>query len=152
MIFIIRAVGIRQVRTSFTRMAEARLDMKPATETIATLMMKFVENTFQSEGRRGGGSWAQDSVDWLTRKAREGLDPRIGHATLNLRNAMSQRGDPHQVLEVTNDRVSLGTDLPYEHTAQLHRPFVKFTPYDRRAMRKVVRDYLIDAWRTGARA
>lgn len=148
MIYMMKALGIKQVNTKFERMSVAALDAKPAMETVADVMMRIFEQIFQSQGRRGGGSWRQDSVEWLARKQRTGLDPRIGHATLALRRAMSVRGDEHQRLEITPHTVNLGTDLPYAGTEQRHRPFVKFTARDKLEMRQVVRDYLITAWRS----
>jgi phage gpG-like protein len=149
MIFVIRAMGIKQVQTKFTRMGEAAIAAQPALYSVADLMMGFIDRTFASEGRRGGGSWKQLTTDWLMRKTREGMDPRIGQATQALRRAFTQRGDSHQILEVTNTRINLTTDLPYAGTQQRHRPFIKLTTTDRSAMRGVVRDYLVAAWRAG---
>lgn len=147
MIYIVRALGIKQVQTKFTRMAEARLYPKPALETVASLLMRVVGQTFESQGRRGGGSWRQLSTSWIAQKQRLGLDPRIGHATLALRHSMTERGDPNQILDVTDNMVNLGSSLPYAHTQQKHRPFVKLTAYDRRAARNIIRDYLIASFR-----
>jgi phage gpG-like protein len=119
----------------------------PVMETIAEMMMGYIERTFESEGRRGGGSWKNDSAEWAARKARQGLDPRIGHATLALRRSMTIRGDANQDLRVSHNMVSLSSYLPYAGTQQVHRPFVKFTFNDRVQIRNTIRDYLVEAFR-----
>lgn len=145
--FIIKAYNARQVATRFERMGFAAVAARPAMETVAEMMMRIFGTVFESQGRRGGGSWKQDSVKWLLEKQRNGLDPRIGHATLALRRSLSEPGAEHQILEITDTRVHLSTDLPYAGTEQRHRPFIKFTQRDKFAMRRVVRDYLIAAFK-----
>lgn len=145
--FFVRALGIKQVSTKFERMGVASVSAKPAMESVADLMFRIFGQVFESQGRRGGGSWKRDSAEWLLRKQRAGLDPRIGHASLALRRAMSIRGEANQRLEVTHTLVHLSTDLPYAATEQRHRPFVKFTKYDKAEMRRIVRDHLIGAFR-----
>lgn len=147
MIFTIRALNTKQVATRFERMGIAAVNAKPAMETVAELMMRIFAAIFDSQGRRGGGSWKFDTVEWLTRKQRLGLDPRINHATGSLRRAMSEPGAPHQLLLVTDTEVHLGTDLPYAQKVNAERPFVKFRTEDKAEMRRVVRDYLLAAWR-----
>lgn len=145
--YMIKALGIKQVNTKFERMGIASIDAKPAMETVADLMFKIFYQIFESQGRRGGGSWKRDSTEWLLRKQRAGLDPRIGHASLALRRAMSIRGEANQNLEVTHNLVHLSTDLPYAATEQRHRPFIKFTKRDKLEMRRIVRDFLMGAFR-----
>lgn len=146
-LFIVRAMGAKQVATKFERMGIAAVTARPAMETIADMMMRIIGIIFESQGRRGGGSWRRDSVEWLMRKQRLNLDPRIGHATGALRRSMSIRAAEHQILHVDDKMVNLSSDLPYAATQQRNRPFVKFTQRDRYAMRSVVRDYLIGAFR-----
>lgn len=129
-------------------MGDAAVDASPVMEVIADFMMHAIGRTFDSQGRRGGGSWKRDSLPWLLRKQRLGLDPRIGHATQALRDAFSVRGAAHQILTVEAHSVDITTDLPYAGTEQRHRPFIKFTPTDILTMRDTVRSYLMDAWRT----
>jgi phage gpG-like protein len=143
----IKAFGILETSTRFERMGAAAVDATPVMNVVADMMMEFIDRTFLSQGRRGGGSWKHLTEDWLARKAREGLDPRIGYANHYLSQAFTLRGAPHQLLDVGPHHVDLTTDLPYAETQQLHRPFIKFTKKDRIEMRDVVREYLISAWR-----
>lgn len=146
-IFVIKAMGAKQVATKFERMGIAAISAKPAMESVADLMMQIFEQIFQSQGRRGGGSWKRDSAAWLLRKQRNALDPRIGHATLALRRSLTVREDPNQRLVVTDTTVDLGSMLPYAAAENRNRPFVKFTAGDRLEMRQIVRDYLIGAFK-----
>lgn len=146
MIYTIRAYNAKQVATRFERMGLAAVSAKPAMETISEEIMRIFGQIFESQGRRGGGSWKRDSAEWLLRKQRMNLDPRIGHASLALRRSLTIPGDAHQIKDVTDTSVHVGTDLPYAATEQLHRPFVHFTVYDRMRMRMIVRNHLMRAF------
>lgn len=146
--FIVESMGAKRVAMRFTRMGEAAINTEPAMTSVGMLIMDIFDKIFESEGRRGGGSWKADTAAWLLRKQRQGLDQRVGHATLRLRSSLSIPGAPHQIFEVSASKVEVGSDLPYAATEQEHRPFVKFTERDRVAMRNVIRDWLVTAWRT----
>ena len=137
----------KTVAFRFQRMGAAAVRAKPAMEAIAAVMFRAYGMTFESQGRRGGGSWKRDSVEWLERKMRNNLDPRIGHATLALRRSMSVPGAAHQSLEIGNTFVHLSTDLPYAAVEQRERPFLRLLPGDKLAMRNIVRDYLLGTFR-----
>lgn len=145
--FFVHAMGIKQAQVRFNRMGAAAIDARPAFETIADLIMEIEKIIFQSQGRRGGGSWKRLSDPWLKRKVRTGLDPRINFATHALHNAMTVRGDDNQFLHVDRERLIIGAFLPYAATAQKNRPFVKLTVGDRIEIRNVIRDHLFAAWR-----
>jgi hypothetical protein len=113
------------------------------------LIFSIEKTVFNSQGRRGGGSWKQDSPDWLARKIRNGQDPRINHMTLALRRSVTEPGAPGQVLEVSPASLVVGSSLPQAAPSQRNRPFIKFTVADRTAMRGVIREYLMAAWRAG---
>lgn len=131
-------------------MGAAAYDAEPGLLEVAELIFKIEERIFDSEGRRGGGSWKQDSPDWLARKIRMGLDPRINHATLALRKSMTVPDADHQILEVGPHHLRIGSDLPYAAVSQRNRPFVKFTTRDRLEMRNIIKHYLVEAWKVGA--
>lgn len=118
-------------------------------EAILRRLMQIIGQTFESQGRRGGGSWPQITEEWLRRKQRTGLDPRIGHATHALRESVSIWGAEHQIREVGPNIAKLGSELPYADTQQRHRPFIKLTKTDKVGMRNIVRAWLINAWRSG---
>jgi phage gpG-like protein len=144
--FFVETQGTKEVATSFRRMGYAAAHAQPAFRTISLLIMEIMDRVFDSEGRRGGGSWKLDSVDWLERKMRMGLDPRINHATLALRDSVTVPGAEGQIMEITSNALYFGSDLPYAGVTQENRPFMKFMPQDRAEMRNIIRDYLIAAW------
>jgi phage gpG-like protein len=147
--YYIKTHNVDRAVAKFERMADAAIDTRPAMETIAGLMMGIIKATFESQGRRGGGSWAQLSTEWLLRKQRLGLDPRIGFAWHRLVEAFGTPGAPHQILEIGRHNVTIESDLPYAATQQAHRPFIRFTMRDRLEMSQVVTDHLVNAWRFG---
>lgn len=144
--FFVKAMGIKQTQTRFDRMGAAALSAKPAFENILELIFGIEETVFSAQGRRGGGSWKRDSPGWMARKLRDGLDPRINHATLALRDAMTIRSAPGQIVHVGETSLELGTDLPQAGPSQRNRPFVDFTPTDRALMRGMIRTHLKAAW------
>lgn len=149
--FFVEALGVKQVTTKFTRMSEARIDASPVMGTLGATMMEIIARIFESQGRRGGGSWKRDSPEWLSAKVRMGLDPRIGYATHALFDSVTNPDDENQILEITPQSVSLGSRLPYAEAQNRERPFTKFTPRDRLLMRTQVRNYLMAAWNDGRR-
>jgi phage gpG-like protein len=149
--YFITIMGERQAITRFNRMGFAAISARPAMEKVAAEMMSIFDRIFSSEGRRGGGSWRQDSPEWLARKIQNGMDPRIMHASLALRNAFTTPESSHQILRITRQSVTLGTDLPYAAAADAERPIRKFTAQDRFMLRMIVRNHLLSAWRRRAR-
>lgn len=146
--YTLEAFGIKESITRFERMGMAAIDAEPAMEVIFKRLMEIIGQTFASEGRRGGGSWPQVTEEWLLRKQRLGLDLRIGHATLALRNSVTVLGAEGQIHDVGPHHAKLGSELPYADTQQRHRPFIKLTKRDKVEMRNIVRTWLINAWRT----
>jgi phage gpG-like protein len=145
--YMLKVLNAKRISTRFERTGLAAIHAEPAMESLAELMFRIFSATFDSQGRRGGGSWRRDTAEWMSRKLRLGLDPNINQASLALRNAFTIRDAPHQELHITPTTVNLSTDLPYAAVTQRNRPFVKFTTGDRLRARAIVRDYLIAAWR-----
>lgn len=149
MIYTIKTMGIKQVQTKFTRMAEARIDATPVMEEIADTMMGIILKIFESQGRRGGGSWSQLSEQWVRFKANNALDPRIGFATGEMVTSLTERDAPYQVLHITPQSAELGSSLERAAIQNRERPFTKFTERDRAAIRAEVRAYLMLAFTAG---
>lgn len=146
----IELLNERVVERKLNHVAATRANMREILRgPVADVIFEIEEQIFNSQGRRGGGSWAADSPGWLRRKLARGLDPRIGHATLRLRRAMSVRNAPHQRMAVTSQSLTIGTDLPYAATQQRHRPIVKFLPRDKQEIRDIIGLELKAAWRRG---
>lgn len=144
--FYFEAMGIREVEVKFDRIGVAAGNATPAMELVADYMLLAENEVFDSQGRRGGHSWRELTFGWLARKWREGLDLRIGHATLFLRRSVTVRGAFGQILEVGPHTLRFGSGFRYAETQQRNRPFIQLTPEDRVAIRSIIRSYLMAAW------
>lgn len=150
--FYVKVMNDKLVATKFERMGAAALDAKPAFARMAVLLFEIEEAVFESQGRRGGGAWADITAQWRERKVRNALDPRILHATHALRDSMTKPEAEGQILEITRNALVLGSSLPYAEAQNKKRPFNKLTPTDRVRMRNIIRDHLMAAWRGGTPA
>lgn len=148
--FFFEAMGVTQASKRFERMGAAAINLSPAWVDILSLFFEIETATFESQGRRGGGSWKRDSPEWLARKLRKGLDPRINHATLALRRSMTEPGAPGQVIDIQPGYLKFGSSLPEAEPSQRERPFIKITPFDRLKMRTMIADHFVRAWETAA--
>lgn len=108
--FTFEAYGEQLVARQLTRWADRAVDARPAFDAIATQLMAFEDARFEAQGY---GTWPPLAASTVAQKRREGLDPRILHATHDLRNSLTRRGDEHQQLIVTDDFLLFGTTLDY---------------------------------------
>lgn len=145
-IFSFHAEGIQLAKQRFNRLGAAAINLAPAWEEMLQFFFYIEDATFLSQGRRGGGQWAEDSEDWLARKARDGLDPRINFATWALYDAMTESGAPGQIVEIMPNALKFGTDLPEAGPSQKYRTFIKPTESDRRTMAHIIKDHFVRAW------
>jgi phage gpG-like protein len=143
--------GDKIVERNLQVMGRSALDARPALNRIADIIMDAVDMNFESQGRRGGGSWKRVSPGWQARKVREGLDPRIGHATLALRDSMTSRRDPDNVTIITRQRLSIGSNLVYAEPQNVKRPFTTLIEPDMVRIRRTLINHLMRAWRKRTR-
>ena len=140
--------GIIQMR--LRGMGDNAMNAAPAFDKVADMMLDVMGKVFDSQGRRGGGSWRKLTTAWLERKRQGGLDPRILHASGDLRKSVSVRGANDQILEISNSKLVLGSQLPYaerQHYGDGHlpaRPYIdKFTERDLRRMKQVLAGHVV---------
>ena len=93
-------------------------NLRPAMEIIGEEMADNARETFESQGRRGGGSWTKLSEKRMREKAREKIDPRIEFGeTHRLYVSLAQIGSPENKLIIKGSAntwaVALGTTVPY---------------------------------------
>jgi len=139
----IDVIGGTKIRARLTRMGSNVINMRPAMSKVADYILMAESRIFDSQGRRGGGSWKRVTVEWARRKREQGLDPRILHARGRLRNSMTKRGDKNQKLILTSSSVTVGSELPYAEAMNRERPFVKLLPGDHAKMREIVRAHIM---------
>lgn len=151
--FQVLVFGEKAVATKFTRTGDYARDAAPAFENIADFLLQTTETTFESQGRRGGGSWKALTAEWFNRKLRKGWDTRILHKFGDLRRSVTRRGATGQILDVTHNSLRFGSSLDYAARQQFgyrgtpKRPFIKVTQLDRVKIRDMIRDHMMQAWR-----
>lgn len=147
--YFIEAQGIRTTIRRLTRMGTAAVRARPAMAKVAAYLLEVEGAIFRSQGRRGGGSWRRDTDEWLQRKMRLGLDPRINIASEALMRSMSVAGAPHQLLHIGDTRVLLGSTLPYADKVNEERPFTHILERDKLQMRAIVAEHIASKMRRG---
>jgi phage gpG-like protein len=147
----ISVAGDVQVSRNILRVGDRAGDMSPAFDQIADDIMEIEEEQFDSQGARGGAAWAPLKESTSARKRRLGLDPRILHATLDLRNSLTRRGDANQNLIIEPEYMVFGSDLPYIAPHQTGAPAVplpvrrpiNFTEQDRRGLVRTLQNFIM---------
>jgi len=142
--------GETLISRELLRFGDRAHDARPAFSAIADDIFRIQLAQFNSQGGRGpSGKWAPLAQSTVEAKARANLDPRILHATLALRNALTRRGADHQVLHVTDSFLVLGADLEYlafhQHgTSRMpKRRVFDFTKVDKRSIPKVLQRFIM---------
>lgn len=148
--------GDVQVARDLLRFGDRGADLSPAYRVIGDDFLQLEERQFASEGSYASGGWAPLAQSTLTRKARLGLDMRILHATLRLRDSLTRQGAADSIRRITSDEVVLGTSVPYASFHQTggerlprRRP-VELREADRRRWVKVIQRFLVTGQTAGA--
>lgn len=129
----------------FLRSGEAAVNAEVPMLKIAEDMMLVERAVFSSGGRRGGGSWARLKADTVRKKGSteilRTLNAKPGYSRVGgdaLYKSLSDPGTQYQILRITNDSVTFGTDRPYAGVHQKGsasrniraRPILRFLPTD----------------------
>jgi phage gpG-like protein len=147
--------GDQILKRQLFRGADAAGNMRPALWAVREDMFRVIRMTFQSQGRRGGGSWKALDPATVAAKERRGLDPRILFGRHRLVNSFTQRGNVNMRSSITRHDIRLRSTLPYADVHQYGdedrgipaRPFIRFLPTDRQRWVKMCETYLIGAMR-----
>lgn len=135
---------IEQQVKRFTKGASLAVETESVMTEILADMFTVEKNLFNSQGRRGGGSWAKLKPDTVKRKGNTTIyktsDAAAGYASGDdaLIKSLTEPDAPYQEAVVTRDTISFGTNHP--HAAVLNfgsdsrgipaRPLIKFTDRD----------------------
>lgn len=147
--------GNVEMKHMLDRMAGRIDNMQPVMWKIREDIYRVIKATFESQGRRGGGSWAHLSEGWTTRKIKMGWDPRIlyGKPTQTLLRSLTVRGHYMQRSKVGRHSVDLSSRVVYADVQQHGnadipaRPFINFTQYDRDRWAGMVAKHVMEATR-----
>lgn len=104
----IEVLGEEQINRRLLRWAGRAGNAVPVWETIAEYLMAVERAQFDTQGAYSGHPWAPLKEATIMAKQRRGEDPRILHATLAMRNALTQKGDQHQRLQMTKSMMRFG--------------------------------------------
>lgn len=146
--------GDTQFDRTLLRIGERAEDMGPAFNDLADDFLLIEERQFQTEGGFASGGWKELAAATIERKAALDLDPRILHATLRMRESLTERTDPDHVRRIDSDEFVVGTKVksekgyPYPRAHQRgkgvprRRP-VELRDQDRRAWVKALQSYVM---------
>ncbi len=149
MYFRIEIFGDKLATLRLKRIGEHAANPAPAMIGVLDELRRIAGATMDSQGRRGGGSWAFLKPDTIRRKARMGLDPRIERATGLLYESLTRAGHPDQIATISRSGAALGSALPYSKAQSRgtrtlpSRPLVKVTDYDKNRIGRMVLEYIV---------
>jgi len=141
--------GDQQVSRRILRWQEAAADARPAFEAVADMLMEHEDQQFETQGGLASGGWAALKPATVQAKARQGLDPRILHATLALRRSLTERGDENQELIIEPSWMLFKSKLEYagfHQTGTRHMPQrrpIELREQDRQEVVKIVQEFLV---------
>jgi hypothetical protein len=106
--FEFEAYGDKLVSRELLDMADRSLDARPAFYTIADDFRGYEEARFDS---LGDGTWLPDKLTTVAEKVRKGLDPRVLHATLELRRSLTRKRAKGSYVRVFSNFMLFGTTV-----------------------------------------
>ena len=135
----ISITGDVQVERKLLRLGDRAANASVVFSQIADKLMDWTDEQFRSEGARASGGWEELAPSTVRAKGHEGILVDTG----DLYNALVNRGDANQILDINDDEMRYGADLDYliyhqRGTDRMpqRRP-IEFTEFDRR---EIVRD------------
>jgi phage gpG-like protein len=149
----VELLGQDALELKLLRGAAAVSNMRPALVEVRLMMFAAIAATFESQGRRYGGSWQHLTTEWIARKVKAGLDPRILIARGRLMESFTNRDSPYMRSKVTRTSISLGSTLPYAAAQNFGSPaagipqreFISFHPRDRQRWVTSLEKYVMAA-------
>lgn len=123
------------------------VESTPALEAIGRLMIESEQAQFDTEGGHASGGWAELAQSTIDNKARKGLDPRILHATLQLEESLTVKGNSDMIFEVGPGFIRFGTQVSHAKFHQegtTHMPERK--PVDFRGVDRVAWVKILQRW------
>jgi hypothetical protein len=139
----VEALGDEVVARHLLAMSGRATNAAPAMIGVIAGLYNIAERQFESQGGYGGTPWPPLADTTVERKAREGLDPRILHATLDLRESLTEPGGANIAVPL-RDGVIFGTTIDYAQFLKDRWPMVVPTESDKRSWVKVVQKWIID--------
>lgn len=139
----VEAIGQAVVERQLLAMADRTADATPAMDAVIDGLYESARKQFESQGSYGGTPWPAIAQSTVERKMREGLDLRILHATLDLRDSLTQPGGANVAI-ARRDGVIFDTTIPYAKYVKERRPLLAPPEAERRQWVKIVQRWIID--------
>lgn len=126
--------GAEKLEARLLASGQKALNLKGPLADITEDMFRIEEVVFNSNGRRGGGSWARLKDDTVRKKK----SAVILQDTGVLKRSVTEPGAEYQILDITNEGIAFGTERPFAAVQQSGsparnipaRPFLRFLPTD----------------------
>jgi hypothetical protein len=144
----VEALGVDVVRRQLLSMAGRTVDASPAMGSILDGLFESTSRRFATEGAHGGDPWKPLAQTTVEAKARQGLDPRIEHATLELRDSLTRPGGAN-VAVARHDGLSFSSTVEHaQYAADRGDTLVQPTELERRQWVRIVQAWIIEADRS----
>jgi hypothetical protein len=137
----VEALGQDIVARQLLAMADRTGDASGAMQGIIDGLYESERRLFDSQGASGGVPWQASAPSTVERKARLGLDPRIEHATQDLRDSLTTPGGANIAI-ARRDGVTFDTAIRYARWQP--NPLVSPTEAERRDWVKIVQRWIVD--------
>jgi len=142
--------GDKEVERTLVRFGERANNMRPAFEDLHKRFLQMNKRQFNTQGASGSGGWKALKPATVAFKERNGLDPRIMHASGRLRSSLTGSGQG-AIKRVTNDEVFFGTSVEYAGPHQKpksgnplpRRKVIEFTETEKREWTKVIQRQIV---------
>jgi Phage virion morphogenesis family len=119
--FEFEAEGDKLVSRELLDMGDRALDARPAFRLIADDFREFEAARFDS---RGEGTWVPLAPATIREKAERGLDPRVLHATGQLRASLTKKGAKGSYSRIFPSFMLFGSTVPYAKYLQTGTRFM----------------------------
>jgi phage gpG-like protein len=141
--------GDIQIERDLMRLGDNLKNAKAGFRLLVDDLLEIERKQFESEGRRSSGGWAPLAESTLQQKMASGEENKILVDTGALRDSLTKRGNPGQLLKITNLEFRFGSKVPYMVFHQLgtvnmpqRRP-LELTREDRRHLVKVLQRHFL---------
>lgn len=145
--YTISFTGTKRVRRKLILMGKRGSDPRQAMKMVGLYLMEITEKTFQSEGRRGGGSWQRLTPAYQRRKDKLVRPSKILHWSWRLRESLTEPGHPDMIFRVKKTGLDYGTKVPYAHRQAAVRPYPKMTKMDTVYMARIISRYIVEPFK-----
>jgi phage gpG-like protein len=137
----IKIIGAEETALRLRAAERATINMAPALRKVIADIRRVIRINFESQGRRGGGSWKALDEKYLEWKLSHNRDPRILISRGRLMDSWTKPYSRNKVEIIKNNYMEFSSTIEYAMTQEYGdeergipaRPYLKFllSDYDR---------------------